>query len=246
MNNSTCDTLDGENQKQCYDAIEFVKRNKKAIIDKFADPNVYTPESNPISVFMAGSPGAGKTEFSKRLIAELKLKGVIQKDPVRIDSDDVRGVLPGYTGNNSFIFQAASAIGVEKLYDHVLAKKQSAIIDGTFSTEKSFQNIQRSIDHVRPVEIFYIYQEPKLAWEFTKKREALEKRNIPRSSFIDSFLASKENVNKAKVMFGDKIRLNLVIKDFEKGFEELRLDIPKVDSSPQISYTRDELEKMII
>jgi hypothetical protein len=132
------------------------------------------------------------------------------------------------------------------LYDHVLAEKQSAIIDGTFSTDKSFQNIQRSINKSRPVEIFYLYQEPKLAWEFTKKREVLEKRNIPRSSFIESFLVSKENVNKAKEMFGDKVRLNLVIKDFEKGFEELRLDIPKVDSYLQISYTRDELEKMII
>lgn len=246
MNTSTCDILDGENQKKCYEAIDFARHGKKLFIDKFADPNIYPPEINPISVFMAGSPGAGKTEFSKRLIAELKLRGVMQKDPVRIDSDDVRGVLPGYTGDNSYIFQAASAIGVEKLYDHVLAKKQSAIIDGTFSTEKSLQNIQRSLDKSRPVEIFYIYQEPKLAWEFTKKREALEKRNIPRSSFIDSFLASKENVNKAKVMFGDKVRLNLVIKDFEKGFEELRLDIPKVDSYLQISYTRDELEKMII
>jgi UDP-N-acetylglucosamine kinase len=246
MNNSTCDILDGKNQKQCYDAIEFVKRNKKIFIDKFASPNVYPLENNPISVFMAGSPGAGKTEFSKRLIAELKLKGVMQKDPVRIDSDDVRGILPGYTGDNSFIFQPASAIGVEKLYDHVLKKRQSAIIDGTFSTEKSLQNIQRSIDKSRPVEIFYIYQEPKLAWEFTKKREALEKRNIPRNSFIDSFLASKENVNKAKVMFGDRVRLNLVIKDFEKGFEELKLDIQKVDSYLQISYTKDELEKMII
>lgn len=245
MSNSTCDILDGDNQKKCYGAIEFARHGKKLFVSKFADPSMYPPETNPISVFMAGSPGAGKTEFSKRLIAELKLKGAIQKDPVRIDSDDVRNILPGYTGDNSYIFQAASAIGVEKLYDHVLAKKQSAIIDGTFSTEKSIQNIQRSIDHSRPVEIFYLYQEPKLAWEFTKKREALEKRNIPRSSFIDSFLASKENVNKAKVMFGDKIRLNLVIKNFEKGFEELKLDIQKVDPYLQISYTRDELEKII-
>lgn len=246
MNPSTCNDLDGDKQQMCLNSIEYVKRNKKDIILKFADPSKYTPETNPISVFMAGSPGAGKTEFSNRLVFELKNKGLIEKDPVIIDPDEIRKIFPGYTGDNAYIFQASSAIGVEKLYDHVLSKKQSAIIDGTFSSEKSIQNIERSVHDNRPVEIFYIYQDPKVAWEFTKKREALEKRNIPRTSFIDAFLASKDNVNKAKELFGDKIKLNLVKKDFEKGLEELKLNIDKVDHHLNIAYTRDELEKLII
>lgn len=206
MNPSACEILDGDNQHKRSDAIAFIKSNKKLLISKFADLKIYPSETNPISVFMAGSPGAGKTEFSKRLISELKRSGVIDKDPVRIDPDDIRQMLPGYTGDNAYIFQVASAVGVEKLYDHVLKKNQSAIIDGTFSSGKSLQNIERSISKGRPVEIFYIYQDPELSWELTKKREALEKRNIPRSSFIEALFASRDNVNLAKENL--EIRLN--------------------------------------
>jgi predicted ABC-type ATPase len=244
-NSSTCDILDGDNQEKCNIAVEYARQNKKIFISHFADIEKYPKENNPISIFMAGSPGAGKTEFSKRLISELKSGGIIERDPVRIDPDDIRGFLPGYTGTNSYIFQAASAIGVEKLYDHVLDKRQSAIIDGTFSSEKSIQNIERSVKRNRPIEIFYIYQDPKLAWEFTKKRESLEGRNIPKEAFIEAFFTSKENVNNVKLRFGDKVRLNLVKKDFVSGFEELRLNIDKVDHYLEIPYTRDDLNELI-
>ncbi len=246
MNISTCDALEGDNKKTCYDAIVYAKEHKKDFILKFADPSVYLREENPISVFMAGSPGAGKTEFSKRLISELKSKGFISKDPIRIDLDEIRQNFPMYTGGNASLFQAAGTIILEKLYDHVLKKKQSAIIDGTFAHIKSIQNIERSINENRPVEIYYLYQDPVLAWDFTKKRETLEKRNIPRESFIEAFLGSRENVNLVKQRFGNNVRLNLVIKDFEKGLEELRFNIDKVDQYLQVSYTKDELEKLII
>jgi adenylylsulfate kinase-like enzyme len=246
MSFSTCSDLDGDRQQMCFDSITYAKKYKKDIIFRFADTSKYPSEVNPISVFMAGSPGAGKTEFSNRLVLELKDKGLIENKPVIIDPDEIRKIFPGYTGDNAYIFQAASAIGVEKLYDHVLAKKQSAIIDGTFSSEKSIQNIARSVHDNRPVEIFYIYQDPKVAWEFTKKREALEKRNIPKISFIEAFFASKDNVNKAKKIFGDKIKLNLVKKDFVKGLEEFKLNIDNVDHYLNIVYTRDDLEKLII
>lgn len=245
-NLSTCDVLDEEDKGVCDEAVKYARHNKNVFISRFADISRYPKEVKPISIFMAGSPGAGKTEFSKRLISELKNAGIISDDIVRIDPDDIRELLPGYTGKNSYLFQAASAIGVEKLYDYVLDKKQSAVIDGTFSSEKSIQNIERSVKRGRPVEIFYIYQDPILAWEFTKKREALEGRNIPKEAFIEAFFISKENVNNVKLKFGDKVRLNLVKKDFVSSFEELRLNIDKVDHHLEIPYTRDDLNKLII
>jgi UDP-N-acetylglucosamine kinase len=241
-----CDTLNGDDQQKCNNAIEFTKKNKKLIISTFADISKHPQESNPISVFMAGSPGAGKTEFSKRLISELKNKKIITTDPVRIDPDDLRELLPGYTGNNSHIFQAASSVGVEKLYDHVIKNRLSAIIDGTFASKKSIENIERSIKKNRPVEIFFIYQDPKLAWEFTKKREKLEKRNIPKEAFIDAFFASKDNVNSVKKHYGDKVKLNLVIKNFDTNLEELKLNIDNIDHYIHIPYTKDELQKIIL
>ena len=50
---------------------------------------------------MAGSSGAGKTESSKNLIKKFS------KDDhqiIRIDPDELRIKIPGYTGSNSYLF----------------------------------------------------------------------------------------------------------------------------------------------
>ena len=90
-------------------AIEFAKKNKVRIAKELTDPTKYLPSARPISVFMAGSPGAGKTEYSKELIE------ILEKDDrrfVRIDGDDIRSRIPGYNGNNSHLFQGAISMRV--------------------------------------------------------------------------------------------------------------------------------------
>ncbi|MBI2458967.1 MAG: zeta toxin family protein [Parcubacteria group bacterium] len=184
------------NIKEAEEAKKFIKKNRKLLIEKFAKPDFYKSIVNPVTIFMAGSPGAGKTEFSKNLAK------ILDKKLVRIDADEIKEIMPQYNGKNSDVVQGASSIGVEKLYDHILAKKLEAIVDGTFSKyDVSYKNVKRSLDHSRPVVIFYIYQDPIIAWDFTKKREALEGRMIPKSAFIEAFFAAKENVNKIKEIF---------------------------------------------
>lgn len=46
------------------EAVAFAKANRKEIAKRLTDPLVYLSEDSPVSVFMAGSPGAGKTEAS--------------------------------------------------------------------------------------------------------------------------------------------------------------------------------------
>ena len=77
--------------------------------------------------------------------------------------------------------------------------------------------------------IFYLYQDPKIAWEFTKIREEVENRDISKNVFVGSFFAAKDNVNKAKQVFGDRVRLNLIIKNFENKDVKYHIDIEKVD-----------------
>jgi hypothetical protein len=60
------DCMDEENLKR--EAEAFTRSHKKQIAQELTDISIYAPNDIPISIFMAGSPGAGKTEYSTNLI----------------------------------------------------------------------------------------------------------------------------------------------------------------------------------
>lgn len=91
----------------------------------------YPAVVNPSSYFMAGSPGAGKTEYSKSLIQILTEKEPERKI-VRIDADEIRDWLPQYDHKNALLVQRAASLGVEKVLDCVLKNHQDFILDATF------------------------------------------------------------------------------------------------------------------
>lgn len=228
-------------------AIKFAKQNKNRIAKELTDPIIYAPDTIPISVFMAGSPGAGKTEFSKNLINILEAGK--ERRVIRIDGDEIRAFIPGYTGHNSHLFQGAISLIVEKLHDHVLKNKQSFVLDGTFfKYEKAADNIKRSLKHDRQVFIFYIYQKPEIAWEFTQAREKTEGRNIPKSAFIEQFLGAMKTVNRISSKVDDDVSIFLVKKDFEKNIVENLVKIPngmQIDDYIEKNYTKNDLEKCL-
>ncbi len=232
--------MSDDNQNQIHEAETYIKEHKKELIERFADPEKYSPVENPISLFMAGSPGAGKTEVSKRLIEHFS-----EGAPVRIDADDIRVMFPNYTGANSHIFQSACTIGVNKLFDYVLDEKLNVILDGTFAYGRAMENIERSLNRDRRVIIYYLFQDPAIAWKFTKIREETEGRRVSKEIFINSFLQTRENVNKAKELFGEKIELNIIIKDFEKNYEKVYLNVGRIDKYLPKVYTKEDLEKTL-
>ncbi len=218
-------------------AKKFIKDNKRLLIEKFAKLESIPAKKNPFSMFMAGSPGAGKTEFSKSFIKASLLSSV-----VRIDADEVKKIIPQYNGRNSDVVQGASALGVEKIYDFVLKNNQNVIIDGTFANYKiSYKNVERSIKKNRVVAIFYIYQDPLVAWDFTKKREKLEGRYVPKEVFIKSFFDAKENVNKIKADFKNKIMIFLIQKNHSNGIKKAWFNIKDIDNHLKIDYTIESL-----
>jgi UDP-N-acetylglucosamine kinase len=232
--------MSDDNQKLIEEAEAYIKEHKKRLVALFADPEKYHSVENPISLFMAGSPGAGKTEVSKRLIEQFPGNA-----PVRIDADDIREMFPNYTGVNSHIFQRACTTGVNKLFDYVLDHKLNVILDGTFAYEKAMENIERSLRRDRRVIIYYLFQDPVLAWKFTKIREETEGRRVSKEVFIYSFLRARENVNEAKAHFGEKIELNMIIKDFTNNFEKVFPNIGSIDKCLLKVYTKNELEKIL-
>lgn len=228
------------NKKIHNEAVKFIKSHKKELIWRFASDELYPKEKNPVSIFMAGSPGAGKTEFSERFLKINRLK------MLRIDADDVKEFIPQYDKKNSSDVQGASSLGVEKLYDYVLKAEKSAILDGTFADyKKAKNNIERSLDHGRYVSIFYVYQNPILAWKFTKVREIIEGRKVPRNIFVDSLFQAKKNVNKVKQEFGKDIHLTMIVKNFRDLTEKTYIDIGNVDQYVTINYSREALIKLL-
>lgn len=229
-------------------AVKFARRNKVKIAKELTDTAIYAPDIAPVSVFMAGSPGAGKTEFSRSLIKILE--GDRERRVVRIDGDEVRPLIPGYTGGNSHLFQGAISLVVEKMHDLVLHNRQSFVLDSTLAKyEKAADNIRRSLKKSRAVFIFYIYQKPEVAWRFTQARETAEGRNIPKEAFIEQFIGSRSTATKIFDEFKDKIMLFLVKKNFEDNSDESTYRITggkeQFDRIIGEEYTEEKLKKYL-
>jgi adenylylsulfate kinase-like enzyme len=164
-------------------ATLFAKANKKRIAKEFTNPAVYLPERNPVSAFMAGCAGAGKTEAAIELIDELAVNSNVRT--MRIDPDDLRHHFEGYVGVNSWMFQHAASILVDKIHDMALDQSQSFVLDGTLShLARAEHNISRSLKRDRQCVIMYVYQKPHLAWRFVQARERQEGRRIQAEVFV--------------------------------------------------------------
>ncbi len=223
-------------------AKEWVRRNKRSIIEKFASLKEYTPVENPFTLFMAGSPGAGKTEFSKTFIENYPGHVKI----VRIDADEIRKMIPNYEEGKAYKVQGAASLGVEKVFDYVQSHSQNCILDGTFADINIVtKDVSRALNKDRKVGIMYIYQDPKVAWNFTKIREKVEGRKVSKEIFIKCFLDARENVLRIKKLY-PQIELNIAIKDFENKLEKSHFNVDLLDPYIKMQYTAEELEELLI
>lgn len=241
-------SCDGDIQAE---ALVFARRNKKRIARKRTDRERYAPEERPVSIFMAGSPGAGKTEVSKEYVAaidELKAEGFAGLGSIlRIDPDDLREELPGYTGSNSWLFQGAVSILVEKIHDLMLKQRQSFILDGTLaSLDVARKNIERSLRKGRDVQIFFVYQHPGLAWQFVCSREQVEGRNIPLGGFVRQFLGVQDALRHIKREYGAQVMLDMIIKNNDGTNQHWETDVDSVDDYLPEHYTQDRLKRLLV
>lgn len=220
----------------------FANANKDKIAKEVAGVDVFFPEENPVSVFMAGSPGAGKTESSKNLIKKFSSSGQI----LRIDPDELRPMVPGYTGKNSYLFHGAVSILVSRIHDLALKNHQSFIFDGTLSKVNiARENIERSLKRGRFVQIFYVYQDPIQAWNFVQKRELLEGRRIEKEHFVAQYFDAHDSVNALKKEFGDRIKVDLLVKNIDGSDRYYKENIDIIDNHVEERYTSDTLKAML-
>ncbi len=139
--------------------LEYAKANKDKFISYIIKGK--SPEVGRDAVFMAGSPGAGKSEVAIGLAENYD-------NHVIIDADYFRTQFPDYNGKNSSLFQKASSWLVEQAFRYVLDHGYSFILDATFAILSAEKNISRALKKHFRVTIFYVYQDPKIAWNLHK------------------------------------------------------------------------------
>ncbi len=249
------------------EAVVFVEAHKDKLIDQFVT------SKNPlrlgfITIFMAGSPGAGKTEFSERymplifnktdekIIKFLKDRNIDIESVgalfVRIDVDEIREFLPQYQKTdiktdkkgNAHIIQKAANKGLDILRAYCLANEISFLHDGTFGNYNTMREIvKKSLNAGREIQIYYLYLDPLEAWKFTKAREYIEGRNIIREKFIEQYFKSRENVDKIKQEFGDKVKIHCVLKNSQNEVEKTEFNVPSIDGFLNTQYNNGVIRK---
>lgn len=229
------DTLTSTELAIRQEATRWAKGRRKEFARDFTDIERFPGEQHPVAVFMAGSPGAGKTEASKALVAVLG--GFL-----RIDPDEFRHDIPGYEGSNSWLVQPAVSYLVEAVLDRAFKQKQSFLLDGTLSSLVVAQkNIQRCLDKDRAVQILYVYQEPHLAWEFVKARESLEGRRIPADRFVHQFFESRNVVEQLKETFLDAIKIDVLLKNTDGSPRKYHANVRDLKTVVPLRYSRAQV-----
>lgn len=220
-------------------AINQAKAMKKTIAKSMID---HLPEEeNAVSVFMAGSPGAGKTETAKSIISRFKRDHGVEV--VHIENDELRKEFEDYKGLNSSLFQTPATLLVEAIHDRALKKKVSFLLDSTLSSfEKAKSNIERSLKKDRYVLIIFVYQDPEQAWCLVKAREIVEGRRVPPEVFVDQFLQSQKVVSELKKIFKDQIDIIFMEKNLDGTREKPYFNVSDIDSLLGKKYNRASLE----
>jgi predicted ABC-type ATPase len=235
--------MNPKEQAVCDAAVEFVKKHKKELLLSLADIQQVPTDVAPVAIFMAGSPGAGKTEFAEDF---LKLSTRDWKGIVFIDPDRLRNLMPNYGGANAHLFQKAVSRLVSELYSCVLKQKQSFLLDGTMSSlGQAEQNIDRALRNGYQVYIFYVYQDPVSAWKFTQAREKTEGRRIKKDTFIQQFFAAPTVVNTIKAQYKKKVTVKLILKDIYHTTKQFEKNVDVIDNYIKHSYTEETLENLL-
>lgn len=223
------------------DSLIWAKNHKKSFVLNLVTSCRALSEGEPAGIFMAGLPGAGKTELSKSIIEDSGVK------LLRIDMDEIAKALPGYEPGQADSFRKPATLLLSEVFGYALKKKISFIMDGTFGNAKARENIERSLKHSFLAKIVYVFQDPKLAWRFTVAREKIEYRAIKFDGFIEAYYKTIDNIKLIGEEFGDRITLDIAIKnpDNKVGRWERNVKMSEIDKILTIEYNKDKLIQYI-
>ncbi len=196
-------------------SIEYFNKNKQSFLNEYTQG--VSASNNKLAIFTAGMSGVGKTEFAVFLKEN-------DNNVLHIDTDRIRDFFKpiGYDGQNSDIFQKASSKGFNELFTYSMKNNLSIILDSNFaSLDLEIQNIERLLKRDYKVEIFYLYNNPNVCFEYAIRREVVTKRKVPKDVFIRSNENSYKTILEIKNIFKDKVILNFFNKKDNTIYENI-------------------------
>ena len=223
--------------------IQWINGNSDHIIKEICGG--CHPVETRSALFLAGSPGAGKTEIAHSLI-----KHNPKMSFVHIEQDKIKEMLPGYTGLNAPDYQKPATRGLGKVLKHVMKEGYNFILDTTLSHQQiAHDNIKKAIRKGYKIEVYFVYQDPIHAWNFVRKREQAEGRVVPKESFAKQFVESRVVVNNLKKELGKNIELHIVIKtvDDSGNIVNIKYEFNKesIDNHIKSVYSENQILDLI-
>ena len=217
---------------------EWAKQNKKQLVQQIVDNAQSAPDDEkPLALFAAGVPGAGKTEFLDSLLAHIP-------DIVRIDMDEIVKLFDGYSPENYYRFRGAANIIVDEVVIYCRRHRLDFALDGTFASPRAVENVRSALKR-HNVAIVYVWKEPSLAWQHTKDRQLVTKREIKKDGFIKSCIDTPANIRTAQRKFGDKIAILAIRKDMQNDTFQVIRDTAQIDNLLDKHYTESNLERIL-
>lgn len=186
-------------------AARWARENKTGFTNELLEQSGARPHRLPSAIFMAGLPGAGKSELAQGLVS------VMRRGVVLLDMDEIARKMPDYQAARADEFRAGATILLERVFDTTIRRKLDFILDGTFSAAKAVENVCRALKRGYTVKVLLVCQEPEVAWKFTKARELVEHRAISLTGFVEAYCKVYENMRKLEGILGDNSSLSLGI-----------------------------------
>ena len=221
------------------DPQEWARINKKKIAREFIRKIGHEASESPAAIFTAGLPGAGKTEFTKELLKD------ISDQALRIDMDEIASLIEGYNPKTADLFRGGASIILDKIYDEVLKAKLDFVMDGTLSHSNALDNINRALDKGYKVKVYFIHQDPMIAWQFTVDRELIEHRSIDQDKFIETYYKLHDNMRKLQET--DKnVTISIILKDKDNRVGQQFEDVKNIYDIIPEPLANDQLRNAIV
>lgn len=152
------------------------KINQQTVVDRFFTD--YPPRREHMAFFMAGIPGAGKTELATNALMEMS------HTLVPIEHDKLVEYIDGYRPEDYYIFRKAGSVLVTRILSECLKHGYGFIFDGTLSHPNGVRNIGRTLKAGYVTFVVYVIQDVNAAWRLTQDRNLVTGRRIEKDGFI--------------------------------------------------------------